>query len=572
MRLSNLLGRTLRQAPAEAETASHQLLLRAAMVRQLAAGIYSYLPLGHRVARKVKRIMEEEMDAIGGQQVDLPVMHPAELWKETGRWFDVGAEMVRFKDRADRDFVLGMTHEEVITDLARREVRSYRQLPFMAYQIQTKIRDEPRPRGGLVRLREFVMKDGYSFHADQTDLDAYYPDVYQAYLNIFSRAGLQVVPVEADPGMMGGTGSHEFMMLSATGEDTLMLCGQCGYAANLERAEFAKPEPVGRASDTAVEEVHTPDVKTIDQLAQFFGAPQGAMLKTVVYRAGYAAGDRLIAAVIRGDLAVNEAKLARALGTGNFRLANDEELRAKGIHPGFVSPVGLEGVHVLADDSVREDAEYVAGANRPDTHLRHVRLGRDFQAYQVADIAAAREGDSCPRCGGILRAERGIEAGHTFKLGTKYSKALGANYLGSDGVERPIVMGCYGIGVDRLLAAVVEQNHDEHGIVWPKSIAPLHVHLVGLGMDKADVAAYAEELYAELEAAGYEVLFDDREETPGVKFNDADLIGLPLRLTVSQRTLRGRQVEMKPRSGKEVSVVARDELLQHVAEMLAQSS
>ncbi|MCL4464458.1 MAG: proline--tRNA ligase [Chloroflexi bacterium] len=563
--MSHLLGRTLRQAPAEAETASHKLLLRAGLVRQLAAGIYSYLPLGYRVVRKIERIMQEEMDAIGGQQVELPVLHPAELWKETGRWFDVGQEMVRLKDRADRDFVLGMTHEEVITDLARREVRSYRQLPFMAYQIQTKVRDEPRPRGGLVRLREFLMKDGYSFHADPQDLDAYYPLMYQAYLNIFSRSGLKVVPVEADPGMMGGTGSHEFVMLSPTGEDTFMLCQGCGYAANLERAEFVKPAPVLPPSDEPAELVATPGAKTIDDLVNLFGLPAGAMLKTVVY----AEGERLVAAVIRGDLAVNEAKLARALHTAHFHLATDEELRAHGVYPGYVSPVGLEGVHILVDDSIREDTEYIAGANRPDAHLRHTRLGRDFQADEVADIAAAREGDPCPRCGGTLHAERGIEAGHTFKLGTKYSAAMGATYLGADGQERPIIMGCYGIGVDRLIASVVEQSHDERGIMWPKSIAPFQVQLVALGMDDAALAAYAENVYQELSAAGYEVLFDDRDDTPGVKFNDADLIGTPLRLTVSQRTMSAAQVELKPRTAKQFSLVPRGELVQRVAEALA---
>ena len=565
MRFSHLLGRTLRQAPAEAETASHKLLLRAGMVRQLAAGIYSYLPLGYRVVRKIERIMQEEMDAIGGQQVDLPVLHPAELWKETGRWYAVGPEMMRLKDRADRDFVLGMTHEEVITDLARREVRSYRQLPFMAYQIQTKVRDEPRPRGGLVRLREFLMKDGYSFHADQQDLDAYYPKVYQAYLNIFARSGLKVIPVEADPGMMGGTGSHEFVMLSPTGEDTFMLCDGCGYAANLERAEFRKPAPVAPPTDLPVELISTPGVKTIEQLAQFLGVPEGQTLKAVMY----AAGERLICAVIRGDLNINEAKLARALGTTHFHLATDDELRAKGIYAGYVSPVGLSGVHVLADDSVREYTEYIAGANQPDAHLRHVRYGRDFRADQVADIAEAREGDLCPRCGGRLRAERGIEAGHTFKLGTKYSAAMGATFLGADGVERPIIMGCYGIGVDRLIAAVVEQNHDDRGIIWPKSIAPLEVHLVALGMDDPALAAFAEDTYHALLSAGREVLFDDRQETPGVKFNDADLIGLPLRVTVSPRTMREDQVELKPRTAKEFQLVPREDLLQRVDEALA---
>ncbi|MHB9091311.1 MAG: proline--tRNA ligase, partial [Chloroflexota bacterium] len=565
--LSVMFGHTLRQAPAEAETISHQLLLRSGAVRQLAAGIYSYLPLGWRVLRRIEQIMREEMDAIDGQEMRMPVMHPAEIWKETGRWFDIGAEMVRFKDRAERDFVLGMTHEEVITDLARREVRSYRQLPFMAYQIQTKVRDEPRPRGGLIRLREFLMKDAYSFHQDQADLDEYYPRIYQAYINIFRRAGLNAVPVEADPGMMGGTGSHEFVLVSETGEDTIMLCGGCGYAANLERAEFTKPAPVAVRSDKPTEQVSTPGIKTIEDLQRFFNLPGGQMLKTVLY----ATKEKLVAAVIRGDLAINEAKLARTLKTANFHLATDEELKLAGIHPGFVSPVGQKNLYVVADDSLSEDSEYVAGANKPNAHLLHVRMGRDVQPDVVADIASAREGDSCPRCGGSLHAERGIEAGHTFKLGTKYSSAMGATFLGSDGKEHPVIMGSYGIGLDRLMASLIEQNHDERGIIWPKSVAPFAVHLVGLGIDTPVVKEYAENVYAELQAAGFEVLFDDREETPGVKFNDADLIGIPLRLTVSPRNIREDKVELKPRTERQATLVPHAELVTKAQEALAQA-
>ncbi len=565
MRLSQMFGRTLRQAPAEAETPSHVLLLRAGMVRQLAAGVYSYLPLGWRVLRKIEQIMREEMDAIGGQEIHMPVLHPAELWKETDRWYDFGPTMMRLQDRAERELALGPTHEEVITDLARREIRSYRQLPFMAYQIQTKFRDEPRPRGGLIRLREFFMKDAYSFDADFAGLDAFYPKIYQAYLNIFRRAGLEVVPVEADPGMMGGTGSHEFILISDSGEDTVMLCDACDYAANLERAEFVRPAPAALATGQPTEQVSTPGVKTIDDLAAFFHLPPGQMLKTVVY----STGDRLVATVIRGDLAINEAKLAGVLRTPNFHLASDDELRLAGIHPGFVSPVGLSGVTVIADLSVSEDAEYIAGANVPDAHLLHVHLGRDVKPDRVADVAAARAGDPCPRCHSPLRSVRGIEAGHTFKLGTKYSASMGATYLGPDGKEHPIVMGSYGIGLDRLIASLVEQHHDEHGIIWPRAVAPLDVHLVGLGTDAPQVAEYAEAVYRELRQAGLDVLFDDREETPGVKFNDADLIGLPLRLTVSPRNIREDQVELKLRAAKETRLVPRAELVPRVKEALA---
>lgn len=564
MRISHMFGTTLRQAPAEAEITSHKLLLRAGAVRQLAAGIYSYLPLGWRVIRKIERIMQEEMDAIGGQEIGLPILHPAEIWQETGRWYDVGPEMVRLKDRADRDFVLGMTHEEIVTDLARREIRSYRQLPFMAYQIQRKIRDEARPRGGIIRLREFLMKDAYSFHPDQASIDEYYPSMYQAYHNIFRRAGLNVIAVEADTGMMGGTGSHEFMLLSPNGEDTVVVCSNCDYAANLEKAEFVKPEPVAAATGLPTERVSTPGVKTIEALAAFLNLPQGQMLKTVAY----STGEQLVAAIIRGDLEVNEAKLAKVLGTANYHLASDEELRAAGIHPGYMSPVGLKGVRVIADDSLKDGSEYVAGANEPDAHLLHVHMGRDVRPDDVADIASAREGDTCTRCGGTLRAQRGIEVGHTFKLGTRYSSALGADYLGPDGKQHPIVMGSYGIGLDRLVAAIVEQNHDDKGIIWPRSVAPLDIHLVALGVDDPNVAAYGEEVYKELQAAGFDVLYDDREETPGVKFNDADLIGLPLRLTVSPRNIREDRVEAKLRSSKEATLVPRAALVRQARELL----
>ena len=545
--------------------ASHQMLVRAAFVKPLSAGIYSYLPLGWRVIRKIESIMRDEMDRIEGQEIHMPVLNPAELWKETCRYDEIGPDLIRFEDRAGRDYVLAMTHEEVVTDLARRELRSYRQLPFMVYQIQTKVRDEARPRGGLVRMREFLMKDGYSFHEDFSDLDTYYPRVYQAYLNVFHRCGLEVMAVEADPGMMGGSGSHEFIMLNQAGEDSIVICRQCGYSANVEAAKASKDPTVGAAqppsAEGPVEVVSTPGIKTIQQLTEFFGLPADRFLKTVVYNAG----GKLVAVVIRGDLDVNEAKLVGALQRADLRLASDEELAAAGIVPGYVSPVGLNGVKVVADDSVTTGGSYIAGANRPDTHLRNVTYPRDFQAGIVADVALAQAGQRCLTCGGDVEVSRGIEVGHTFKLGLKYSKAMGVGFLNAEGKEMPVVMGCYGIGLDRLLAAAVEQNHDERGIIWPESIAPFQVHLIGLGLDNAEVAAQSEKIYNDLTAAGVEVLFDDRFESAGVKFTDADLIGIPLRVTVSPRTLSKASVEVKPRKSPDTRLVPIGDVVQEIA-------
>jgi len=563
LRLSTLLGRTLRQPPAEAELASHRLLVRAGFVRPLAAGIYSYLPLGWRVIRKIERIMREEMDRIDGQEIHMPVLNPAELWKETGRYDEIGPELIRFKDRAGREYVLAMTHEEVVTDLARRELRSYRQLPYMVYQIQTKVRDEARPRGGLIRMREFLMKDGYSFHADPADLDAYYPQVYQAYVNIFQRCGLEAIGVEADPGMMGGTGSHEFIMLSESGEDSIAICHQCGYAANVEAAVASKDPTVGAAVPPAgkgpIEAVSTPGVKTIQQLTEFFELPAESFLKTVLY----VACGQLVAAVIRGDLEINEAKLARTLKCADLRLASDEELARAGVLPGYASPIGLNGVRVVVDDSV-QDGSYIAGANRPDLHYRNVAYPRDFQASVVSDIALVRSGQRCLSCGGEVEVTRGIEVGHTFKLGLKYSQAMGVGFLTPEGKEVPVLMGCYGIGLDRLLAAVVEQNHDDKGITWPAAIAPFDVQLVSLGMDDDEVAGVSETIYRDLTSNGVETLFDDRMESAGVKFNDADLIGVPLRVTVSRRTLDKGSVELKPRKIPQVQLIPLDGAVQEI--------
>ncbi len=564
MRLSKLLGNTLREVPAEAEMISHQLLLRAGMIRQLAAGIYSYLPLGWRVLQKIEDIIREEMNAIDGQEMQMPSVHPAELWQETGRYSEAGPVLVRFRDRNERELVLGITHEEVITDLARREISSYRQLPFMIYQIQTKFRDEPRSRGGLVRLREFAMKDGYSFHADQADLDAYYPRVYQAYLNSFHRCGLEVLVVEAHPGMMGGGASHEFMLVNEAGEDTLVVCDHCGYAANAESA-LAQRTEIPKEQERDVEEVATPGMTTIEEVAGYLGVKREQTLKAIFYMAG----DQLVFVIIRGDLEVNETKVAHLVGTADLRLALDEEVERMSIVAGYASPVGLQAkVKIVADESIRSGSNFAAGGNKAGYHLRNVNYPRDFQVDLLGDIAAVREGDPCAHCGKELRLTRGIELGHIFKLGTKYSEALGATFLDREGQKRPLFMGCYGIGTGRLMAAVIEQSHDEHGIIWPSSIAPYHIHLIALGTNP-QVVETAESLYEELQTKGYETLYDDRDETAGVKFNDADLMGIPLRLTISRRTLEAAGVEVKLRQDKEYQVVTLQDLEHAIHKLLS---
>ena len=567
MRFSKMFGRTIREIPSDAELISHQLSIRAGLIRQLAAGIYSYLPLGWRVIRKIEQIMREEMDAVDGQELSMPVVQPAEIWRITGR-YDApapGPALLRFKDRTGHDMVLAMTHEEAVTDLARQELNSYRQLPVMVYQIQTKFRDEPRPRGGLVRVREFIMKDGYSFHPDQESLDAYYPRIYQAYLNIFRRCGVETVPVEADTGIMGGSASHEFMVLSEAGEDTLVLCPECKYAANAEKAEFAKGEgPQG--PPLPLERVPTPGTTTIEAVARLIGVETRQTLKAVFYSTPEG---QVIFAVIRGDLDVNPAKLSNVLGGVELHISTEEELKAAGIVAGYASPVGLSGMRVIADDSVTRAHNLVAGANEPGYHLKNVNYPRDFQAERVADIALARSGDPCPRCGRPLTASRGIELGHVFKLGTKYSAAVGATYLDRDGVARPMVMGCYGIGAGRLLACIIEQHHDDKGIIWPPSVAPFQVHIVSLAGNDVRVVQAADALYERLLGAGYEVLYDDRQESAGVKFNDADLIGIPVRLTVSRRTVESQSVELKPRWSEEKRLVPEAELEAAIKETLA---
>jgi len=558
MRLSKLFGRTLREAPADAELISHQLSLRAGLIRQLAAGIYSYLPLGWRVLRKIERIMREEMDAIGGQELHMPVVNPAEIWRATGR-YDApapGPALVRFRDRTNHDLVLAMTHEEVVADLLRREITSYRQLPFMIYHIQTKFRDEARARGGLIRTREFTMKDAYSCHPDFDSLDAFYPQMYQAYVNIFRRCGIRALPVIADSGVMGGAMSHEFIVPCDAGEDTLVLCSQCGYAANAEKATFAKPAGIAE-EECPLQEIATPGCTTIADVATFVGVPTHQTFKALFYTTE---SGEIVMALIRGDLEANLVKLANALGGAELRPSTEAELRAAGIVPGYASPVGLSGFRVIADDSITMGSNFVAGANREGYHLKHVNYPRDFAVTMITDIAMARPGDHCPQCNHPLQTMRGIEVGHLFKLGTRYTEALGATYLDRNGQERPIVMGSYGIGTGRLMAAIIEENHDEHGIIWPASVAPYQLHLLSLGATQPEVHSAAEQLYQHLLEVGYEVLYDDREESAGVKFNDADLIGIPWRITVSRKTLAQESVELKRRSESAARLVSLAEL------------
>ena len=550
MRLSNLFGKTLRQTPAEAENVSHQLLLKAGMIHQLAAGVYSYLPVALRALQKIENIIREEMDAIGGQELQMPVLQPLEMWQETERDLAFGKGLFTLSDRRERGLVLGPTHEEVITELIRRNVQSYRDLPLLLYQIQTKFRDEPRPRGGLMRVREFGMKDLYSFDTDEEALNITYQKMIEAYHRIYERCGLASVVVEADSGAIGGKESHEFMVIAESGEDVIINCSKCDYAANVEKAESIKtPGETGEMGEK--EEVATPGIITIEELANFLAIPKSQTLKAVFY----AADGEVVFVAIRGDLEVNEVKLKNALGCHKLRLASEEEVTSVGLVAGSASPLGLSGIKRVADPSITLEANLVAGANKPDTHMRNVNYPRDFAVDLIVDIATAQAGEGCPKCGAKLLATRGIEVGHIFKLGTFFSERMGATFLDRNGVARPILMGCYGIGIGRLLAAAIEQHHDENGIIWPTPIAPYQVHLCPLSLDNEAVASTSESLYAELTREGLEVLFDDRAESPGVKLNDADLLGMPLRLVLSSRTLKAGSVEVKRRREKETLLV-----------------
>jgi len=567
MRFSELLAPTLREDPAEAEVVSHRLMLRAGLMRKVAGGIYSFLPLGYRVLKKIMAIVREEMDAAGSQELMLPIIQPEHLWQQSGRWSEYGDEMFRLQDRHGRGFCLGPTHEEIVTDLVRSEVRSYRQLPLILYQIQNKYRDEIRPRFGVMRCREFIMKDAYSFDRDRAGLEISYEKMYHAYERIFERMGLKTRAVLADAGAIGGDDNHEFVVLAETGEAEIVYCTACDYAANVERAE-AKAEEAGapRPEGAPVQEVATPGVRTIAELEAFLSLPKSQMIKTLIYRAD----DRVVAVLVRGDREVNEVKLKRVLGAQALEPADAQTVEAvTGAPVGFAGPVGLQGVTVVADLEVPRIADGVTGANKADTHFVHVWYGRDYEAHIVADVRTTVAGDACPRCGGRLDSARGIEVGHVFKLGTKYSKALGATYLDEDGAEQLMVMGCYGIGISRTMAAVIEQCHDERGICWPVSIAPYHVDLIVINpTDPAQLEA-ANSLYKRLWQAGVETVLDDRDERAGVKFNDADLVGFPFRMVVGPRSLAQGSVEIKERSTGVEHVLSVEEAVAFLKERIA---
>ena len=565
MRFTQLISKTLRADSPEAETPSHRLMLRSGLIHQVASGVYAYLPLAWRSMRKIENIIRQEMDAAGGQELLMPTLQPRELWEQTGRSTAFGENLFSLEDRRGRPMVLAPTHEEVVTSIARANVQSYRDLPAILYQIQVKFRDEPRPRAGLIRVREFAMKDAYSFNTDDDSLEESYQAMAQAYRNIYRRCNLPVLMAEADSGAIGGKDSHEFILPTATGEDTVITCPACGYTANAEKAVGVYPEVPSEVLKP-LEEVATPGIKTIAELAEFLHIPESHTLKAVFY----SAEGELVLVTIRGDLEVNEVKLKNALHNNDLRLATDDEVKVAGLVAGSASSIGIEGIKRVADPSITQGSNFVAGANKPDAHLRNANYPRDFQVDILTDLALARPGQLCPNCGQTLEATRGVEVGHIFKLGTFFSETLGATYLDQQGQQRPILMGCYGIGVGRLLAAAIEQNHDEKGMVFPAPIAPYQVHLVGLNLADDRVAAAADQLYRDLWSQGIETLYDDRiEAAAGVKLNDADLLGLPLRLVVSPRNLNNGLVEAKGRQESEPSLVPTDQATGVVRERLS---
>ncbi len=562
MRMSQLFSQTIRETPSDAEITSHRLLLRAGFIRQLGTGIFTYLPLAKRSLTKIENILREEINAIGGQEIMMPAVHPAEIWQETGRWYQIGTEMGRFKDKNDHDMVLSMTHEEVIASLVRDEIRSYRQLPQLLYHIQTKWRDDPRPRAGLIRAREFTMKDSYSLDVDLEGLDKQYEAHYQAYQKIFKRCSLPVTAVKSDTGMMGGKIAHEFMYLNPVGEDTLMICSHCGYSANRQIAVYKKHFFIDD-SELPLEKVATPDCKTIDDLAAFLSIPTQKTAKAVFLVATILQGkertERFVFVIVRGDMEVNETKLATAIHAVDLRPAVDAEIRAVGAVPGYASPVGLSNVMVVVDDIIPHSTNLVSGANIEGFHLRNVNYGRDYQAEIVADITMANDGDRCIECSHPLHSVRGIEVGNIFKLGTWISEAMGCYYLDRDGKSHPIVMGSYGIGTGRLLACIAEEHYDDYGLMWPFTVSPFQIHLVVLpskvASDKNESLLLAESVYQQCNTEHMECLFDDREESPGIKFNDADLIGIPIRLTVSERSIKNGGIEYKRRDKPEKTII-----------------
>lgn len=577
MRFSKLFLPTLKEAPSDAEIVSHRLMLRAGMIRKLAAGVYNYLPLGLKVIRKVENIVREEMNRAGAQEVSMPMVIPAELWQESGRWDVYGKELLRIKDRHQRDFCLGPTHEEVVTAMVRGEVRSYKQLPLNLYQIQTKFRDEIRPRFGLMRGREFIMKDAYSFHATEADADREYQNMYDTYCRIFERCGLKFRAVEAETGNIGGRFSHEFMVLAETGEDAIASCNKCNYAANVERAETQKSEARSqKPEEKLLEKVSTPEMKTVEEVSRFLKTAPQQLIKTLIYVVDkrfvpFPNEAQVVAVLIRGDYTLNEIKFKNLLNCRELELADSETIeRVTNAPSGFAGPVGLK-IKIIADYSIQTIINGITGANEADAHFVNVNLDRDFKVDTFADLRTAVAGDLCPRCDdGVLEIFRGIEVGHVFKLGTKYSEAMGATFLNEKGEAQPMIMGCYGIGIGRTAAASIEQNHDEKGIVWPMPLAPFQVHLVPVNVKDKPTMDAAETIYKDLLDAGIDALMDDRDERAGVKFNDADLIGIPIRLTIGSKALKENSVEMKMRNMAEASLVKMGEVREKVLEIIKQ--
>jgi prolyl-tRNA synthetase len=565
MRASKAFISTLREVPAEAEIVSHQLMLRAGFIRKSASGIYTYMPLAQRSLQKVMKIIREEMNKAGGQEIILPIIQPAELWQESGRWEVYGAEMFRLQDRHGRDFCLGPTHEEIISDLVRREVSSYKELPLLLYQIQNKYRDERRPRFGLMRGREFIMKDLYSFDKDEEGMKKSYQIMYDAYEKVFSRCGLKYRAVEADSGAIGGNISHEFMVLAENGEAELVYCEQCKYAANVEKAE-AFPEKLPQEEPGKMEEVYTPGASTIEKLANFLKISPKKTIKALFYEAD----DKLVCALVRGDRELNEIKLQNSLDCINLQLASEEAIKNKlGYTVGYVGPLGLEGVKIIADKEVPYVYNAVIGANKKDYHLVNVMPGKDFNIDLVEDIRVVEEGEKCPKCESPLKKARGIEVGQVFQLGTKYSDSLNVTYTDENGEIKKVFMGCYGIGVGRTLAATIEQNYDDDGIIWPMSIAPYHVVIVPVNYKDEEQRNYAEEIYQKLLSEGIEVLLDDRDIRAGVKFKDADLIGYPLRIVIGKKTVKEGTVDLVRRATKEEESLAVNEIISKVKDIIS---
>ena len=569
MRFSNYFIPTQKEMPSDAEVISHQLMVRAGMIRKLTSGIYTYLPTGLRSIKKVEKIVREEMDRAGAVEILMPAVQPAELWQESGRWDYYGKELLRFKDRHNRDACMGPTHEEVITDLVRKEIHSYKQMPINFYQIQTKFRDEIRPRFGLMRGREFIMKDAYSFDVDENSANASYQKMFEAYTRIFERCGLKFRAVEADTGSIGGNYSHEFMVLAETGEDQIINCTKCSYAANLERAEVLYEEKTPEADHHGemgpLEEVETPDMKTVEEVTDFLHITADRLMKTLLLLVD---GKEKVAVLIRGDHELNEAKLKTLLGAQTVEMAPESVVREiTGAPVGFAGPVGLK-IRIVADNALKGMHDFVTGGNRKDLHLKQVEMDRDFQIDLFGDLRTILPRDKCPRCGGNIAFGRGIEVGHIFKLGTKYSLALNAVFLNEEGKEQPIIMGCYGIGVGRIVAAAIEQNNDENGIVFPVPIAPFEVTILPLQMHDAAVAETAEKIYNDLSELGLDVLLDDRDERAGVKFKDADLLGIPVRITVGSRGVKTGTVEVKERAETESALIPIEEVVLHMQEKI----